>query len=221
MQDSRILLHENKRFLVKGCLSNGIVVFESFNSENFYLNFLNIGLFYHNYMKKILSGVIATIAILLMSISSRANHIFGIDLNYTWLRDSTYKITLVVYGDCSPAASTASAFALLPSATPQICIYRGGATTASANLTLSIESPSTGVEVTPVCADSAGHTQCSSTSSAIPGIKKFTYSTNYTFPSRSTAWRIIFNGALGSNTAGRSAAITNINSAGSSVIQLI
>ena len=177
-------------------------------------------------MKKILSGflpaLVAIVVLSFCSLESKANHIFGIDLNYTWQHDSTYKITLVIYGDCSPASSTATAFATLPSATPQVCIYKGSASGAIATLTLAIESPSAGVEVTPVCPSQAGNTQCSSTSSTIPGVKKFTYSTTYTFPSRSNAWRLVYNGNNGSASgAGRSAAIDNINAAGSSIIQLI
>ncbi len=174
-------------------------------------------------MKRILSGimpVLLTLVVLLFSsLESRATHIFGCDLNYTWLHDSTYKISLVVYGDCS--ASGTAPFTGLSTATPTICIFNGSATTATTSFNLAIQAPTTGVEVTPVCTADTGHTQCTSTSYTTPGVKKFVYSANYTFPSRSTAWRIVFNGAYGSSSAGRSSTIDNISGAGSTIIQLV
>ncbi|NDC42452.1 MAG: hypothetical protein EBZ77_13050, partial [Chitinophagia bacterium] len=177
-------------------------------------------------MRKLFSGFVATIALLLLSVGAQATHIFAVDLNYTLLHDSTYKITLVVYGDCAPTG--ASAFASLPTARPQICIYNGAATTAFATRNLSIESPSAGTEVTPVCASEVGNTQCTNTASTTPGIKKFVYSDTFTTPVRSDAWRFVFQGNMssggtgfGTYSAGRSSTITSITSAGTTDVFLV
>jgi gliding motility-associated-like protein len=134
---------------------------------------------------------------------------------YTWVSGNTYKVTVVLYGDCGPAS--AAAFATLPTGSPKVCVFNGP--TAVTTLSLVIQPPTAGIEITPVCPPEAGMTQCTNPSFAIPGIKKFVYSANYTFPSASAVWRFVFNGNYGSSTAGRAAAITNI--ASGSTIQLI
>lgn len=147
---------------------------------------------------------------------TKASHIVGADLAYTHVTGSTYKVTLSLYGDCGPMS--AAAFAALPSATPQVCVYDGG--TAVATLTLAIEAPTTGTEITPLCPGAIS--QCASTSSTIPAVKKFVYSATYTVPHPSTVWRFIYSGNNGSSgSAGRAAAITNLTTAGSTTMQLI
>ncbi|MES2702348.1 MAG: T9SS type A sorting domain-containing protein [Bacteroidota bacterium] len=146
--------------------------------------------------------------------SVQASHLAGADLQYTHVSGSTYKITVVLYGDCGPAS--AGAFSTLPSATPRVCIYNGS--TLVTTLVLSVDTPSAGVEVTyPLAAGVT--TQCTDPSSTRRGIKKFTYSANYTVPSASSTWRFIFNGNHGSASSGRAAANTNVSS--STTIQLI
>lgn len=152
-----------------------------------------------------------------LPVRSIASHIVGADMYYTHMTGDTYKITVVLYGDCGP--SSTGAFGLLPSGSPEVCVYDGG--TNIATLTLAIEAPTTGTEITPVCAADAGSTQCTNTSFTIPGIKKFVYSTTYTFPYTSSVWRFIFDGNYGSGSAGRAAAITNITPPGSTLIELI
>src|ERR1700722_9662605 len=90
------------------------------------------------------------LAILLFSGNAFATHIAGADLFYTWDSGSVYTITLVVYGNCASATS-----ADLPTATPQICIYKEG--TYVTSITLAIQAPSAGIEVTPVCAPDSLH----------------------------------------------------------------
>ena len=177
-------------------------------------------------MKKLLSaslaGLLATFALLLTSLDVRASHIYGMDLNYTWQHDSTYLITLVAYGDCSSGGTTA--FSTLPSATPEICIYNGAATTTTATLNLAIDTSLSGREVTPVCSTDLDSTQCTNTAYTLPGIKKYTYTASYTLPSRSSYWRFIFNGDMGAGiaAAGRSGSITNLSgTAGTTVIFLV
>jgi len=136
-----------------------------------------------------------------------ATHIVGLELRYTFVSGNTYNITLVVYGDCGPASS--SAFSTLPTAAPQVCIYDGN--TSISSVALAIQPPSAGVEITPVCPADINLTQCTNTSYVIPGIKKFVYTGTYVVPYTSPTWRFIFTGSMGGgNLAGRAAAITNI-----------
>ncbi len=147
--------------------------------------------------------------VLMVNTNVFASHIVGADLFYTWVSGNTYKITLAIYGDCGPAAS--SAFSTLPSAVPEICVFDGNTSIGSLNLV--IQAPSTGLEITPVCPADISLTQCTNTSYTIPGIKKFVYTGNYTLPHTSSVWRFVFKGYLGASAAGagRSAAITNIS----------
>lgn len=147
-----------------------------------------------------------------------ANHLVGADLNYQWQTGNTYKITLTLYGDCGSAGST-SAYANLSVANPRICIYDGSTSITSINL--SIQPPSDGVEITPVCPADSLNTQCHLTSSTIPGIKRFIYSGTYTVPYTSHFWRFMFNGFQSTGaSAGRATTITNITG-GVSTMQLI
>lgn len=142
----------------------------------------------------------------------------GADLFYTHISGNTYKITFVAYGDCGPASATP--FAQLPFARPRICIYDGA--TSIARVDLRIDTPTTpyrGEEITPVCPADSANTQCTNPSYSIPGIKRFVYTGTYTVPYTSHYWRFIFTGSMGTTSAGRAAAITNI--ATGSIIQLI
>ena len=148
----------------------------------------------HFYMKKKLQTYLFTALIacfgLLASFQAQATHIFGMDLRYSHVTGLTYRITLTVYGDCAP--SGASSFATLPSASPKVCIYNG--TTNVGNVDLTIQAPSAGVEVTPVCLTDTGRTQCTSSSFTTPGVKKFVYSGTYTLPSSLAVWRLAYKG---------------------------
>lgn len=147
--------------------------------------------------------------VLLSALSSKANHIVGMDLSYAWVSGNTYRITLVAYGDCGVATPDLSV------ASPQICIYNG--TTSVGNVNLTIVPPSTGTEITPVCPASIGSTTCSG--GTIPGVKRYVYSGTYTLPTTSRNWRFIFNGNMSGSSAGRASTITNTT--GVTVMQLI
>ncbi|MBX2905665.1 MAG: gliding motility-associated C-terminal domain-containing protein [Taibaiella sp.] len=155
--------------------------------------------------------------LILLSGRTYASHIVGADMYYTHVTGLTYKITVVLYGDCGPAS--AAAFASLPAGSPKVCVYNGGTLEPGMPLNLTIEPPSPGVEITPICPDSLPYTQCTNPTYTIPGIKRFVYSATYTLPTTSVVWRFVFNGQYGGSTAGRAAAITNIT--GTSTIQLI
>ncbi len=156
--------------------------------------------------------------LLILSTAAFANHLVGMDFFYTYVTGNTYKITLIAYGDCGSAA-TSAAFSLLPTDAPSVYIYNGS--TYVSTVILSIEPPSTGVEITPVCPADIALTQCTDLSYTIPGIKKFVYSTTYTVSGASAYWRFLFTGDLASGTsiAGRALTITNIPPG--STIQLV
>ncbi len=169
-----------------------------------------------------LRGLLCAGIMLLSGTGAYANHLVGMDFFYTYVSGNTYKVTLIAYGDCGSAASTTS-FSALSTNTPRVYIFNGG--TVIDSMQLAIEAPAAGVEITPVCPADLALTQCTDLSYAIPGIKKFTYSRNYTLPSTSSVWRFLFSGEMtaGASFAGRALSITNILSSPSSVsiIQLI
>ncbi len=160
-------------------------------------------------------GILLILFIFLQT-SSFATHIVGADLFYSYVSGNTYQITLVAYGDCA-----GSSFPALPMSTPVICIY--DANTSVASITLALQAPTNGIEITPVCPADTSLTQCTNASYAIPGIKKFVYTGNYTLPYTSSTWRFLFTGYMGASggSAGRGSGITNILSPGTSIIQLV
>lgn len=144
--------------------------------------------------------------ILVLSNISRATHIYGADLFYTHISGNTYRVTLNVYGDCA-----GSAFPNLSGATAQVRVSNG--TSLYTTLTLIGQSPTNGVEVSPVCPSQINNTKCSSLTNPWPGVKKFVYAANVTLNTTSTDWRFRFTGNMGTTTsAGRSTNITNISS---------
>lgn len=160
-----------------------------------------------------------TVALMLAVLPTYANHLVGMDLFYTHVAGNTYRITLIAYADCG-SASTTSAFGLLSTSTPQIHIYDGNSFMNSINL--SVQAPSAGVEITPVCPAFLSLTQCTDPTFTTPGIKKFVYSGNYTVPYASSVWRFIFTGTMGSGAlAGRALSITNISTTPVTYTQLV
>ncbi len=165
----------------------------------------------------LLTGVQSTFLTFCLSIlgfNATASHIVGTDLYYKHINLDTYRVTVVLYGDCGPAS--AGAFAGLPTSAPRVCIYDGSVSIGSVVL-----SPDTGsnVEITPLCPGDTS--QCTNPSSIVPGVKRFRYSALYVLPHTSATWRFVYQGNNGgSGSAGRAAAITNISMAGSSMIEL-
>ncbi len=167
--------------------------------------------------KSYIIRIIVSALFLFSSTNSIASHIVGAEMHYAHVTGNNYKVTVILYGDCGPASS--GAFGTLASATPKVCVYNGE--TMYTTLTLSVEAPAAGVEITPVCATDMAMTQCTSTAYAIPGIKKFVYSANVTLSEPSLVWRFIFAGDYGISTAGRAVSITNLSSAGVTSIRLV
>ena len=147
----------------------------------------------------LLSGILLT-----ASHSTYANHLFGGELFYSHLNGNTYKVTMILYGDCS---NTTGSFASLPAAQPTVEVYNGTALVQTLTL---ISQPGSGVDVSPVCPDEANNTKCVNINNPLPGVKKFIYAANVTLSAPSANWRFRSNGNLGNSSAGRSTAITNI-----------
>ena len=164
------------------------------------------------YLKYFLSALL-----LLLSTGSFANHLVGMDFFYTYVSGNTYKVTLIAYADCG--SSGLPAYGALSTNTPAVYIYDGDSYITTINL--SIQPPTTGVEITPVCPADLLLTQCTNVSYAIPGIKKFVYTANYTFSGTSPVWRFLFTGDMGGSYAGRALAITNISSSPVTSMQLV
>jgi len=162
-----------------------------------------------------LRPLVVSIILLSANISCYATHIFGVDLFYDQTGTNTYQISLVVYGDCSGVP----VFYDLPTSTPTVYIYNGSSLYTT--VTLAIQPPIYGIEVTPVCPADSDLTTCHSLSYTIPGIKKFVYTYTITLPSESVDWRFLFEGNMGGSSAGRSNMITNILSPGTSIIELV
>ncbi len=145
---------------------------------------------------------------------SSASHIIGADIFYSNISGLQYKLTLVLYGDCA-----GSAFPQLPTAQPQIQIYNN-LTAFGAPVVLVLQAPTQGIEVTPVCPSQASNTTCVNPAGTVLGIKKFVYTANVTLNTTSTNWRFRFNGQMGSTSAGRTGAISNIVNPGNSIMAL-
>jgi gliding motility-associated-like protein len=154
-------------------------------------------------MNKILQKLVLTIVVLLFGISNtKASHLYGADFYYTWISGNTYRISLVIYGDCS-----GNAFPTLSTAVPTVEVYNN--TSFFTSISLTLQAPTAGVEVSPVCPSQLFNTKCNGGTE--PGVKRFTYQGTVTLSGPSNGWIFKFNGDLGSSTAGRSNAITNIN----------
>lgn len=154
----------------------------------------------------------ACLLFLFFHLGAYANHIFGAQLLYTHVYDSLYKITLTAYGDCSN-----SNFTNLRTSKPLITIYRSG--TFYSTLSLIVED-SSGTEVSPVCPDQRNNTACHS-GGTLPGVKQFIYSAYIVISPHDANWRFVFAGEFqNGSVAGRAAAITNVYSAGGSIIYL-
>lgn len=147
----------------------------------------------------------------------QANHVMGGELKYSFVSSSgtneTYQVKLILFADCGSASST-TAFAALPTATPQITVLNNNVFFSTLSLTCDLAQSD--IEITPVCPGQQDSTKCTSLTYTIPGVKKFVYTGTVTLTSQSANWRFAFDGQLINSTAGRIAAIGNINTLGGS-----
>ena len=148
--------------------------------------------------------------LLLASVRASASHVYGADFYYTFVSGTTYTITMDIYGDCGGGS-----FSTLTAATPEVQIKNGTTVVATVYLSLT----GTPTDVTPVCPAQSGNTRCATTSTTLPGVKKYTYTANYTLGSASANWVFKFTGDHVNSTAGRSGAITNIFSLSTTVLE--
>lgn len=158
-------------------------------------------------MKKIYASyrfsILIIACILGLSGKASATHLYGADFFYTYVSGNTYNITLVIYGDCSGAS-----FPSLAGATAQVQVLNGSSLFTTINLVN--QAPTSGTEVTPVCAAQLSNTSCVSTTGTIPGVKKFTYSNTVTLSGASANWKFRFTGTMSTASAGRSNTLTNV-----------
>lgn len=171
--------------------------------------YLSVSKHFKTYLK-VLCFLLLTYA---TSFNARATHIYGADLFYQHVSGLTYEVTLVVYGDCG-----GSAFPSLSTASAEVRVFNNSSLYTT--LTLISQSPTNGVEVTPVCPSQINNTNCNSTTGTIPGVKKFTFKRTVTLNTTSSNWRFRFTGDMGNTSAGRSTTITNITGSGSAVMNL-
>ena len=154
-----------------------------------------------------------TLLLLLTAKVAKATHVYGADLFYTHVSGNTYTVEMYVYGDCAGAA-----FSSLPGA-PVVEVYNG--TSLFTTLSLTVQAPTNGLEVTPVCPSQAGNTKCSNPSNALPGVKRFYYKSTVTLNTTSANWLFRFTGSMTTHSLGRSTQMTNINnSTGNSLMVL-
>ncbi len=176
-------------------------------------------------MKRILPFFLLLSTLLVLSRTSRANHLLGGELGYTYISTTgnvyTYKVTLSFFADCA-SNFPGGAYAALGIATPQIRLYNGATLVTSQNL--AINNALSDIEITPVCPDEAGNTTCSNVNNPIPGIRIFVYEGIFTLTGESTDWKFAFAGQISTTpatNAGRSNIIGNANiNGGSSLMYL-
>lgn len=151
----------------------------------------------------------------LFCISTRASHLLGGEIGYTYVSTTgtahTYRVTLKFFSDCS---STSAALPLLISATPRVSLYNNSAFVNAVNLTYN--AALSDIEITPVCPDEANNTQCTNINNPIPGIKLYVYEGDFTLNGPSTNWSFQFEGSISvglplASNAGRTPLITNAN----------
>jgi len=149
----------------------------------------------------IFRSIILIFIVLSSHIHSFGSHLYGGEFYYTYQSGKRYKLTLVVYADCS---STSSALPMLTSATPEIQIYNGS----SIVKTIVLKKVGDSVEVTPVCPTSLSATACRG--GTVPGVLQYTYSDTLSLDT-SANWKFRFTGDFKNTTiAGRSNSLTNI-----------
>ncbi|MBS1645590.1 MAG: gliding motility-associated C-terminal domain-containing protein [Bacteroidetes bacterium] len=144
------------------------------------------------------------LCLLLGATQVRASHIYGADFFYEYLFGNTYKVSLVVYYDCS-----GNAFSNTFGSTPRVLVRKNGMSAG----TIFLQQEGDEEEVTPVCTAEKANTACQNVTNPLPGVMRIKYSGTYTLNGLSSNWVFRFEGDMGSGgvaQAGRSNSITNI-----------
>ena len=163
-------------------------------------------------LKALRLSIVSALLLVLSFGSASATHLYGGELYYTYVSGNKYTVTMVMYADCSGAASLLTT---LYTATPKVDVFNG--TTLYRTMTLKVLSGA-GTEVTPVCPASIGSTTCNG--GTVPGVRRFAYSDTITL-SPSALWKFKSTGYIAAtSSAGRSSTISNISSPGTSIMSL-
>lgn len=167
-------------------------------------------------MKRI---ILCTLCLFFSSLlSSYASHVIGGRIGYTHVSDSTYKVTLVIYTDCTGNSLLLSD---MQGMSPNVW---ASTDTVKRLVQLTIDTALSGVPLMPPCAQPLVD-QCTSLTSLIPGFRKYVYSANFTLLSAAKNWRFLYDGtnAVPSGPppySGRSLQVTNLLMSGS-IMQLM
>jgi gliding motility-associated-like protein len=160
----------------------------------------------------------STIALLLLgiiSIPTYANHLLGGSISYQFYgqdgAQQRYRIFLYLYADCANNTPN-SGYALLLQGNPEIKVYKGNNTYSSTRLRCILDSSN--IEISNICIDDMGQSNCNNINNPIPGIKQFVYSGIIVLDSKHSDWRFSFEGNVSpdgqnQNFAGRSFLIQN------------
>jgi gliding motility-associated-like protein len=143
-------------------------------------------------MKKILLFIL-----LLTPFLGRAGHVGGIDLFYTHLTGNTYRVTMIVYGNCGD-----SEFPKLYDLNPQIDVIDSIARTKFTTMELKLHADSVS-NASPYCPRYADSTNCKYANSIYQGYFRFIYTDTLTLPRTSTRWVFRFNSAMKSGCGNR------------------
>ena len=122
--------------------------------------------------------------------TTKASHAAGGELTYSWISDSTYKITLKFYRDCSGILEP----------TTITCGYYNITNGYCGSTTLSKAPQPNGAAITVSCPNPV--TSCNG--GTFPGYREWVYEGTITFPSRANYWRIFV------NISARNASIANL-----------
>lgn len=162
-----------------------------------------------------LKTLFAIVILTAVSSIAHASHIFGGRLTYAWISDSTYKITLTLYSNCGPESSSANSY--LSSMSPALCIMDSNSLVDTKPLLFN--SSVSGTELFNACVPPLT-SQCQDINSPVPGIRRYSYSLDYTLPHKSKKWRFVHSGAAYEGTANLAyiASLTNPSFTSSSMI---
>lgn len=159
---------------------------------------------------------LCTVALLFCGKISKANHLFGGELNYRYISSNgdrhTYELTLSLYADCSNNFP-GTAYSGLFQGNPQVLLLNDNTQIGSQRL--GFVPAESNIEITPVCPDEAPFTTCKNINNPIPGIRKFVYRGEFVLVGTSSNWRFAFNGVISTDNignqtaAGRSTIIDN------------
>ncbi|RYD52741.1 MAG: T9SS type B sorting domain-containing protein [Sphingobacteriales bacterium] len=128
------------------------------------------------------------LGLLLTAFSAKASHIIGGEVRYEHMTGRLYRVILNLYGDCN--TNPGSVYSQLATYHPPVKIYRDS-TILYRTLTLD-RTATPPQDVSPNCPSAI--TRCYSTSSSVPGIKRFEYSDTITLSNTpSFCWRFEYN----------------------------